>query len=388
MSKLKVAIILISPGKAGVESVVRNILRYMDKDKIEFFLINNSEIASYYNDLIPVERRLVLGRYFGNIKNGYLSLFVSVLKRKLKWNERKLSKWSKKVTKFLDKHSIKLLHAHLVWDYWIASKIKENMPEIVYINTMHGTLSLDPADNYFPYFKRKTVLKFLSNADAFTSACHYFIRLLELWKVPVNRFSIISNGIDRSLSNTSMQRQGNELITICFMGGGRPDQKGGDILLYALYILVNDLKITNFRLLIYGEAHLKEKELAEIFELNNFIEWRGFVEPPYHLKGMQESDIFVLPSRHEGVANTLMEAIGMELAIVATKIGGTPEVIFDGKNGMLCYPESNDLAAKLAMIIRDSGLANSFRKENKMIKEQYYWETICNKYADFYSHLN
>lgn len=386
MTKIKVAILLISPGKAGVESVIGNILRYFESDKVELYLINSTEIAPYYTSLIPKERHLILGRYFNQPKNKYLRFILFHLKNKLKFNEIKLGKWSGKVTRFLDKHSIKIIHAHLVWDYWIASKIKETRPDIKYINTMHGTLSLDPADNYFPYFERKTVLRFLSNADAFTSACRYFINLLEIWKIPVRSYAIIGNGIDKSISEKVQPKSNHGEVKICFMGGGRPDQKGGDILLHALSILIETYKIQNFKLLVYGNTNTnpQEKELTQNFNLESFIEWRGFVEPPHHLKGMEESDIFVLPSRHEGVANTLMEAIGMEMAIIATNVGGTSEVIVDGLNGLLCYPDAKDLAAKLAQLISDPLLQQKISIENRLIKQNYYWETICKEYEKFY----
>ncbi len=387
MTKIKVAILLISPGKAGVESVVGNILRYIDKEKVELYLISSSEIAPYYVGLVAEERVLVLGRYFIKPENTYLHRALGILKRKLKLNERKLNKWAKITEAFLDKNSIRIIHAHLVWDYWIASKIRETRPDIKYINTMHGTLALDPADDYFPFFERKTVIKFLSNADAFTSACNYFINLLTIWKIPIKKYSIISNGIDKAISGNLLTKPKNELVKICFMGGGRPHQKGGDILLHAVSILIATYKINNFKLLVYGKAHAKENELATNFNLENFIEWRGFVEPPYHLKGMQEADIFVLPSRHEGVANTLMEAIGMDMAIVATNVGGTSEVITDGVNGLLCYPDAKDLAAKLTLLIKDFDLSQKFSEENKKRKEKYYWEAICNEYADFYSQM-
>lgn len=386
MTKIKVAILLISPGKAGVESVVGNILRCFESEKVELYLINSSEIAPYYTSLIQKERHLILGRYFNQPKNKYLRFFLFHLKNKLKFNEVRLKIWSKKVTRFLDKHSIKIIHAHLVWDYWIASKIKETRPDIKYINTMHGTLALDPADNYFPYFERKTVLRFLSNADAFTSACRYFIHLLEIWKIPVKDFAIIENGIDKSISENVQPKSNNDIVKICFMGGGRPDQKGGDILLYALSILIETYKIQNFKLLVYGniDNNPKEKELAANFGLEGYIEWRGFVEPPNHLDGMRESDIFALPSRHEGVANTLMEAIGMEMAVVATNVGGTSEVIIDNQNGLLCYPDAKDLAAKLSTLISDPVLRQKFSEENRLRKQKYYWEAICKEYESFY----
>jgi len=105
-------------------------LRYIDKEKVELYLISSSEIAPYYVGLVPEERVLVLGRYFDKHKNTYLYRALGVLKRKLRLNEKKLCKWAKRTEAFLDKNSIQIIHAHLVWDYWIASKIKETRLDI------------------------------------------------------------------------------------------------------------------------------------------------------------------------------------------------------------------------------------------------------------------
>jgi len=386
MKRIKVALLLISPGKAGVESVIGNILKYLPNDKVEVFLISSTEIASYYLDLIKADHHLVLGNFFNKTSNKYLFWIQRYLKHKLKLDERKLNRWTKKSLAFLEKNDIKTMHANLVWDYWVASKIKELRPDIRYINTMHGTLALDPLDDYFPFFQRETILRILSNVDVFTSACQYFIDLLQLWKIPLRQTEIISNGIDKDLAAHRKETNSESIVKICFMGGGRPHQKGGDLLIYALRILNDELKVNNFKLIVYGEVPLnsKEKSLAVMLGLNEKIEWRGFVEPPLHLEGMKESDIFVLPSRHEGVANTLMEAIGMELPIIATKVGGTPEVIKDGVNGILCFVDARDLASCLALLIKDENIGNKFSLENKVRKSQFYWENICKEYEILY----
>jgi len=384
MSKTKVAILLISPGKAGVESVVRNLLKGFDKDNVEVFLISSREIASYYSDLLDKEHHLIPGRFFTKPTNKYLSRLYPFLNNRLHLEERKLRRWSKLVEDYMNKHAIKIIHSQLVWDYWIASDIRKRRSDITYINTMHGTLALDPQDDYFPYFNKKTVLGFLSNADVFTSACRYFFDLLNLWKVPIQRQVLISNGIDRM--QTGAFKENSDNIRICFMGGGRPHQKGGDLLIHALKIIVSEFNITNIKLLVYGHVpnSSKERELAEAMELENYIEWKGFVEPPAHLEGMKQSDIFVLPSRHEGVANTLMEAIGMGMPIVATRVGGTTELIDDGKNGLLCFVDSSDIAEKLRTLILDKSLRKSFHKANVLLSEKYHWDSICDSYEALY----
>jgi glycosyltransferase involved in cell wall biosynthesis len=137
---------------------------------------------------------------------------------------------------------------------------------------------------------------------------------------------------------------------------------------------------------VYGfvPENSKEKELANAMQLQSYIDWKGFVEPPEHLEGMKQSDIFVLPSRHEGVANTLMEAIGMGMPIVATKVGGTPELIEDGKNGLLCFVDARDIAEKLRRLILDESLRMSFYQANVLLSKSFYWENICTQYEKLY----
>jgi glycosyltransferase involved in cell wall biosynthesis len=389
MSKTKVAIMLVSPGKAGVESVVYNIFKHFKSEQVELYLICSSEIAPYYSEVIDSEKCLILGTFFNKPNNKYLQWANRYWKHKFKSDEKKLNRWAQKALKFIDKHKITCMHANLVWDYQIASSIKEIRPDLTYINTMHGTLALDPTDDYFPFFPRPTIIKMLSNVDLFISACQYFIDLLQLRQVPLRKTVLIPNGIDENLTHNYLSDTENKVVKLCFMGGGRPHQKGGDILIYALKLLIDQHKLSNFKLHIFGNvpAQSKERELANDLKLNAHIEWRGFIEPPKHLIGMEESDIFVLPSRHEGVANTLMEAIGMGMPIVATKVGGTHEVITNEVNGLLCFPDAHDLAEKLAILIKNASLREKMSHANQAIRSRYTWTEICKHYEKAYINL-
>ncbi|MCB9251778.1 MAG: glycosyltransferase family 4 protein [Flavobacteriales bacterium] len=384
MQRVKVAFLLISPGKAGVESVVKNILKYIDKQKVEPYLVASSEIMSYLNEFIENDHCLDLGYFFTQPKNRILLRIFKYLKYKLNFDSRKLTRWANKTELFLNKNGIQIVHAHLVWDYYIASELKTRNPKIVYINTMHGTLALDPADDYFPFFDRNTILKIIGNVSIFTSACNYFFDLLKMWKVNIEKAYLIPNGIVNE--DIPEKDRSDEILNICFMGGGRPHQKGGDLLIHALKIILEDEKITHFKLLVYGSVpeNSKERVLAETLGLNDHVVWQGFAEPPLHLRGMEISDVFVLPSRHEGVANTLMEAIGYNLPIIATNVGGTPELIVHNKNGLLCYPDARDLADKLKILLLDKNLRHKFAKENESIKQKYYWQKVVKDYANLY----
>lgn len=377
---------LISPAKAGVESVVRNMLKFIPPDNVKLYLISSSEIANYYEGLIPRSRHLVLGSWFGVPSNKYLRWIKRYIDHKFDLKAKKLRRWSVKTETFLDQHQIKIIHANLVWDYYIASELRRRRADIKYINTMHGTLSLDPADNYDAFFPRAVILKFLSNVDVFVSACQYFFDLLHLWQIETKQATLIPNGIDIEIYQDRGLTVENDKVVISFFGGGRPEQKGGDLLMHAVYLLVTEFQIQNFELQVFGHVTEdgKERELARYLGIASHIKWKGFVAPPRHLTEMRASDIFVLPSRHEGVANTLMEAIGCGIAIVASKVGGTPEVIDDGKNGLLCYPDARDLASKLAILIKDKSLRMKLADANEKLKHQYKWEEICLKYEQLY----
>jgi glycosyltransferase involved in cell wall biosynthesis len=71
-------------------------------------------------------------------------------------------------------------------------------------------------------------------------------------------------------------------------------------------------------------------------------------------------DAFVLPSRWEGLSLALVEAMGAGRAVVATDVGGNPEVVSHGKTGLLVPPgDASALADALATVLTDGQLAQS-----------------------------
>src|SRR4051812_31449817 len=69
-------------------------------------------------------------------------------------------------------------------------------------------------------------------------------------------------------------------------------------------------------------------------------------------------DVFVLPSLREGLSNTLLEAMASGLPVVATRVGGNPELVEEGSTGQLVPPaDPAAMAAALGVYIRDRALA-------------------------------
>ena len=96
----------------------------------------------------------------------------------------------------------------------------------------------------------------------------------------------------------------------------------------------------NTHLLIVGEGELHKELLQQVNHLNltkniHFLGWRSDIP---NLLGA--SDIFVLPSLNEGLGLVLLEAMAQHLPTIATHVGGVPEVVEDGKTGLLVPAQS------------------------------------------------
>lgn len=131
--------------------------------------------------------------------------------------------------------------------------------------------------------------------------------------------------------------------------------KGLDILLRAWSAFIH--KHPQAKLVIMGEgeeeAHLRA--LAESLGIAPSVEWRGFVENARQY--LKDFDIFVLPSRSENLPYALLEAGYAGLPVIATRVGGIPEIITTGENGILVEPENpHELLSSLLLLAEDGNL--------------------------------
>lgn len=143
----------------------------------------------------------------------------------------------------------------------------------------------------------------------------------------------------------------------------------------------------NFTLLIVGDgAQRNELETVakELKVRTVFAGWQRDVRPYYALM-----DIFVLPSLFEGLPNVILEAMAMKTAVIATKVGGNPDVLTNGENGFL-VPTRNvqQLAHTLEMLIEDEDLRAKMGAVNRQkVEEHFQWSQIANKIEKVYREI-
>jgi len=101
-----------------------------------------------------------------------------------------------------------------------------------------------------------------------------------------------------------------------------------------------------------------------------------------------KSDIFVLASRVETLPLVILEAMYAGLPIVATRVGGIPDMIIDGVNGYLVESgNSEQLADKLLKLLQDKDLCVKFGQFNKKMAQRLTWRKIANKTFKVYAEL-
>ncbi len=163
-----------------------------------------------------------------------------------------------------------------------------------------------------------------------------------------DRIMVVPNAIDDSiLAPPDQERQTAASSRELIAAGRFSYEKGYDLLIRALAGI--DTGDTPFMLRIYGagpEEH-RLKALVERFSLGDVVEFCGFVDDLIPFFGSKA--FLIMPSRSEGMPVTVLEAWSQRLGIVASAVGGVPEVIEDGVTGLLVPPEDvGALAERIA----------------------------------------
>jgi glycosyltransferase involved in cell wall biosynthesis len=97
-------------------------------------------------------------------------------------------------------------------------------------------------------------------------------------------------------------------------------------------------------------------------------------------------DLFILPSNREGIGSILFDAMAQRLAIVASRVGGVPDIVHDEENGILIDRASpQQLLAAILRLRADDDLRIRLGKAGAAVAARYTAAAMCEKYLDIYS---
>ncbi len=266
--------------------------------------------------------------------------------------------------KIISKEKPDILHIHL-WNpgacrfaFWASSQ-----KNLKIVTTEHDPF---PLKNLKKSFKKKTIRKTAVTIAVSSANSDLLLRLYPELK---GKLSMIHNGIDldafeknllqfTNQEKAKIRRQlfnadaGNFIITTV---AALHSRKGLNFLIDAF----NEIYQTKreCKLVIVGEGPQKkdlEKQIKKL-GLQDAVKMTG---PQENIaKILKSSDLFVLPSVKEAFGLVVLEAMAAKLPVIASKVGGIPEIIEDGKNGMLTNPEDKTaLAQKMLLLIKNAPL--------------------------------
>lgn len=134
---------------------------------------------------------------------------------------------------------------------------------------------------------------------------------------------------------------------------------------------------------LIGDGELKHTIELDVKNrnLSNCVEFLGTQSDVHSF--LHNADIFVLPSNYEGVPMTLIEAMGTGLPIVATKVGGVPDML-DENSAILTKVDSHDIAEAFGRYCCDSSLRKAHGMAAKALSDKFSAETMANKYIEIY----
>jgi glycosyltransferase involved in cell wall biosynthesis len=226
-------------------------------------------------------------------------------------------------------------------------------------------------------FGRIRTKRILQHADAVIALTENMrIHLKNIFNTEI---SVIPNGITLEEYNdvtiSTDRKTGSK--NILFVGRLRP-VKGIQYLITSMKKIHEE--IPDARLVLVGENSEEKERLTALsiqLGIQNCVQFIGMVPHEKVKAFMQQSDIFVLPSLSEGFPNVILEAMACGLPVIASRVGGIPDIITDNTNGYLVeVKDTNDMANKILLLLSDDTLRKKISENNRDLVKKYSWENV------------
>jgi len=266
----------------------------------------------------------------------------------------------------------------------ISAMLINNIKKSPYIVYCQGS------DVYLPWFLKKEISTFVfgkaSSILALTNDMK--LKIQDIYNTDV---VVLPNGVDLlkflDVGNFNVRNALNIQPTehLLLFVGRLHQIKGLEYLVKAMKLIL--LRHPNTKLAIIGEGKEKQNIINCIMEhkLENNIILVGHIPHAQIPIYMLSSDVFILPSLSEGLPLVCLEAMAAGLPIIATRVGGLPEIIEEGINGFLVDPgKPEQIAESLCVLLDNKELRYYISKQNKKKVNVYSWESIVTRLERIY----
>ncbi|MFO0773263.1 MAG: glycosyltransferase [Nitrospiraceae bacterium] len=296
-------------------------------------------------------------------------------------------KWMRDCYRLVKRERVDLIQAHefdAIVHGWVVAKLAG----IPLVATIHGKVY------FWEKARRRWAYKIASGSATFVAVSQDLKRfVVETVGIPDTRVAVIHNGIDPRLLDVStvdraaVQRdlgipEGN--LVVGSVGNLYP-VKGHTYLLDAIPSVLKHCPNTTFIFAGRGELEGALKEQARSLGIEANVKFLGLRQDIPNL--LAAMDVFCMPSLSEGLSIALLEAMAAGKPVVVTNVGGNPEVVLNGKTGLLVEPQSGrELATALTQVLSDAVMRQSFAKAGKQrLVDDFSIAPMAAQYQQLYS---
>lgn len=192
----------------------------------------------------------------------------------------------------------------------------------------------------------------------------------------------VFNGIDLNRCIQKESYSHGESIELLHIGRFF-DQKNHEGMLRAFKRIHEQIPATHLRLIGDGELMEQVRLSAEELGIADAVIFEGKQANVYPY--LHAADLFLLPSRYEGMPITLIEAMGSALPIVATEVGGIPDMLGDGESALLCECEPDAIADACIRLLLDEALREKLGRGALEAAQKFSSREMATRYLEVYS---
>lgn len=311
----------------------------------------------------------------------------------LEFSAKKIVTYIKKIKKIIEKNNVTIIHGHDNYASIVAYLVKRiyglNIKVISHIHSCYPFLESGGVAKKVDSIVRP---KYDFNIICGKDVEEYYFKYSNY--IDKDRCTVLSNAIDlvsianySSLVNVENLKKelniDNKNKVIGFVGR-ICDIKG--IVPFIKALGTNKEKFDDSVILLIGSGEQEEevKNLINELDLNDIVIMLGYQTDVYKYYPLM--DIFILPSKYEGLPMVILEAMAFKKAVVAMNVGGIGEVITDKANGILISKDNyNEFVSRLALLKNDNDLILEVSENAYMnIKDNYDIEVYDKKLEKIY----
>jgi glycosyltransferase involved in cell wall biosynthesis len=239
------------------------------------------------------------------------------------------------------------------------------------VSTAHGWIGNSPKQRFMIDLDKRVLRRF----DRVIAVSEKMRRDLIAARVPEARVTLLHNAIVLEKYRRTNARGaldalvGRQLSRPLLVSIGRlsPEKGHADLVDALALVAARGRRLTA---VLAGEGPSRADLAARIHAagLDEWVHLPGYVQQPARL--LEDADLMVLPSHTEGLPNAALEAFAMEVPVLATRVGGTPEVVTDGVTGKLVPPHSPEsLAAGIVSFLDDPETWRRWAQQGRLTVE-------------------